>query len=140
MPTLPLDIEKLIPHRDRMKLINEVLEVNAEVAVTSSFVSDRWPLLQGAFVDPVVLIEIVAQTAGVLISWEKGPDKGEGGAGWLVGVKDADFFQDLIPLHTELISTVKNMYSADGYSVLEGTVRTGTELLCRVQIQVFRSE
>jgi predicted hotdog family 3-hydroxylacyl-ACP dehydratase len=34
MPILPLDIEKLIPHRDRMKLINEVLDIGADTAVT----------------------------------------------------------------------------------------------------------
>lgn len=140
MPALPLDIEKLIPHRDRMKLINEVIAVNADMAVTSSIVSERWPLCDGSFVDPLVLIEVVAQTAGVHVSWKKGTDKGVGGMGWLVGIKDADFFLDRVPLHTELITTVKNLYSVENYNVLEGTVLAGIDLLCRIQIQVFRSE
>ncbi len=135
-----MDIESLIPHRDRMKLINDVVEVNADRAVTSALVSERWPLCRGSFVDPLVLIEIVAQTAGVHISWKKGSDKGAGGVGWIVGIKEADFFLDRIPLQTVLITTVRNLYSAENYNVLEGTVMTGTELLCRVQIQVFRSE
>ncbi|MBI4618940.1 MAG: hypothetical protein HY739_02050 [Desulfobacterales bacterium] len=140
MPTLPLDIEKLIPHRDRMKLINEVLDIGADTAVTSSLVSNRWPLCQGSSVDPLVLIEIVAQTAAVHISWKRGADRGAGGGGWLVGIKNADFFLDRIPLHKVLITTVKNLYSTGNYNVLEGIVMTETELLCRVQIQVFRSE
>ncbi|MBI4633649.1 MAG: hypothetical protein HY742_07150 [Deltaproteobacteria bacterium] len=139
MPALPLDIEKLIPHRDRMKLINEVIAVNADMAVTSSIVSERWPLCDGSFVDPLVLIEVVAQTAGVHVSWKKGTDKGVGGMGWLVGIKDADFFLDRVSLHTELITTVKNLYSVENYNVLEGTVLAGIDLLCRIQIQVFRS-
>lgn len=139
MPTLSLDIEKLIPHRGRMKLINDVLEINADKAVTSSIVSDRWPLCHESFVDPVVLIEIVAQTAGVHVGWKKGIEKG-GRLGWLVGIKSADFFLDRIPLHAELITTVKNLYSAEKYNVLEGTVMTGTELLCRIQIQIYRSD
>jgi predicted hotdog family 3-hydroxylacyl-ACP dehydratase len=40
MPALPIDIETLIPHRDRMKLIDDVLEANADKAITSSLVSD----------------------------------------------------------------------------------------------------
>ena len=140
MRTLPLDIEKLIPHRDRMKLINEVLDIGADTAVTSSLVSDQWLLCYGSFVDPIVLIEIVAQTAGVHICWKRGIDKGVGGLGWLVGVKSADFFLDRIPLQTVLITTVKNLYSAENYNVLEGIVMTGRELLGRIQIQVFRSE
>ena len=139
MPSLSLDIEKLIPHRGRMKLISDVLDINDHRAVSSSIVSDRWPLCHGSFVDPLVLIEIVAQTAGVHVSWKKGTGKGVG-MGWLVGIKSADFFQDRIPLHAELITTVKNLYSAEKYNVLEGTVVTGTELLCRIQLQVYRSD
>ncbi|MCX5845961.1 MAG: hypothetical protein NTW12_06340 [Deltaproteobacteria bacterium] len=139
MVAFPIDIEALIPHRDRMKLINDVLDVNDDTAVTSSLVSDRWPLCQGSFVDPIVLIEVVAQTAAAHIRWKKGVDKG-GGGGWLVGIKNADFFLDRIPLHTVLITTVKNLSSAENYNVLEGTVMTGTDLLARIQIQVFRSD
>jgi len=134
-----MDIETLIPHRDRMKLIDEVLDVNADSAVTSALVTDRWPLCQESFVDPIVMIEIVAQTAAVHISWKRGQDKGMG-RGWLVGIKSADFFLDRIPLHTVLITTVKNLSGAHNYNVLEGTVTAGTDLLGRIQIQVFRLE
>ena len=134
-----MDIETLIPHRDRMKLINEVLDVNADTAVTSALVSDRWPLYHESFVDPIVLIEIVAQTAAVYISWKRGNDKGMG-RGFLVGIKSADFFLDRIPLHTVLITTVKNLSGAHNYNVLEGTVTAGTDLLGRIQIQVYRFE
>jgi predicted hotdog family 3-hydroxylacyl-ACP dehydratase len=135
-----MDIETLIPHRGRMKLIDDVLDVNADKAVTLSLVSDRWPLCRGSFVDPIVLIELVAQTAGVHISWKKGVDKGVGEVGWIVGIKNADFFLDHIPLHTALTTTVKNLYSTENYNVLEGTVTAGTDILSRIQIQVFRSE
>ena len=134
-----MDIEKLIPHRDRMKLINEVLDINADKVITSALVSDKWPLYQEGFVDPIVLIEIVAQTAAAHIRWKKGVDKG-GGGGWLVGIKSADFFLDRIPLHTMLITSVKPLSSAENYNVLEGTVMAGEDILGRIQIQVFRSE
>ncbi len=134
-----MDIETLIPHRDRMKLINEVLDVNADTAVTSALVTDRWPLCHESFVDPLVLIEIVAQTAAVHIGWKRGNDKGVG-RGVLVGIKSAAFFLDRIPLHTVLITTVKNLSGAHNYNVLEGTVTAGTDLLGRIQVQVFRFE
>jgi len=134
-----MDIEKLIPHRDRMKLIDEVLDINADKVTTSARVSDKWPLYQEGFVDPIVLIEIVAQTAAAHIRWKKGVDKG-GGGGWLVGIKSADFFLDRIPLSTELITSVIPLSSAENYNVLEGTVMAGKDILGRVRIQVFRSE
>jgi predicted hotdog family 3-hydroxylacyl-ACP dehydratase len=62
------------------------------------------------------------------------------GRGFLVGIKSADFFLDRIPLHTVLITTVKNLSGAHNYNVLEGTVTAGTDLLGRIQIQVYRFE
>ena len=123
-----------------MKLISEILDLTDETAVTSSQVSDQWPLCQGSFVHPIVLIEIVAQTAGVQIGWKKGTGKGGGGLGWIVGIKSADFFWDRIPHHTVLITTVKNLYSAENYNVVEGIVTAGADLLGRIQLQVFHSQ
>jgi predicted hotdog family 3-hydroxylacyl-ACP dehydratase len=140
MPALPLDIEDMIPHRGRMKLISAVEEVDAHKAVTSAVVSHQWPLFHGSFVDSFVLVELVAQTAAVHIRWNKGMEKSVGGGGWIVGIKSADFFRDRIPLHTTLVTTVKNLYSAENYNVLEGTVTAGTDLLGRIQIQVYRSD
>ncbi len=122
-----------------MKLISEVLDIDNDKVTTSARVSDTWPLYEGGFVDPVVLIEIVAQTAAAHIRWKKGVDKG-GGGGWLVGIKSAEFFLDRIPLHTMLITVVKPLSGAENYNVLEGTVSADNEILSRVQIQVFRSE
>jgi len=139
MPPLDIDIEALIPHRDRMKLISDVLDIDADTAITSSIVNERWPLCNGYYVDPVVLIEVVAQTAGIHISWKKGVEK-SGGLGWLVGIKNAAFFQDRIPVDTELIATVKNLYSTEQYNVMEGTVTAGDALLCQTQIQIYRSD
>jgi len=136
----PLAIEDLIPHRDRMKLIEDILEITDDGAVTSAVVSERWPLLQNSGVDPIVIIEIVAQTAAVHVSWKRGPCKGEGGGGLLVGIKSADFFMDSIPLRAVLITSVRNLYSAENYTVLEGTVHADGNSVGRVEIQVIRFE
>jgi predicted hotdog family 3-hydroxylacyl-ACP dehydratase len=133
-----MDIEALIPHRDRMKLIDSVLDLNDEESVTSALVSDRWPLHRDAFVDPIVLIEVVAQTAAAHICGRRKSDKTVDRRGWMVGIKNADFFCDLIPVNTLLTTTVKNMYQMENYSVLEGEVKAGPDLLCRVQIQILR--
>jgi predicted hotdog family 3-hydroxylacyl-ACP dehydratase len=139
-PVNPINIEDLIPHRDRMKLIHDVIDVNDSGAVTSSYVTGLWPLREGDFVQPIVLIEIVAQTAGIHIGWKKGLDEEAGGHGYIVGIKNADFFLDRIPLHTTLITTVKMLYGDGNYNVLEGHVTAGTDLIGRIQLQVFRSE
>jgi predicted hotdog family 3-hydroxylacyl-ACP dehydratase len=134
-----MDIEALIPHRGRMKLIDEILTINTDIAVTCAKASDHWPLYQESFVDPIILIEIVAQTAAIHISWKSKSLKDSGGKGWLVGVKSADFFLDQIPVDTVLISTVRNLDSIDNYNVVNGEVKIGMDIVSRITIQVLRS-
>ena len=66
MPLPKVDIESLIPHRERIKLISEVLEITTDAAVAAATVKSDWPLCDGNSVSPVVLIEVVAQTAAVI--------------------------------------------------------------------------
>ena len=93
------DIEDLIPHRERLKLIDTITFVDQEHAVTRATVKESWPLYSGDAVSAIVLIELAAQTAGVCIGWNEkmktsGP-KGEA-RGWLVGIKKAHFYNDKI--------------------------------------------
>ena len=133
-----MDIEDLIPHRDRMKLLDSVVVATDDEAVTSARVTPRWPLYRDASVDPIVLIEVVAQTAAVHVSCRKKVGKTVDRRGWMVGIKNADFYSDAISVDTVLTTTVKNLYQIENYNVLEGEVRAGEVLLCRVQIQVMR--
>ena len=131
------DIEQLIPHRDRMKLIHAILDVDNTVAVTSSIVNEKWPLYSHGSVDAVILIEVVAQAAGILSSWKKGTDRANMERGLLTGIKNAEFFVDQIPLHTELTTTVSTLYSFDDYDAMEGTVIADEQLLSKIQLQIF---
>jgi predicted hotdog family 3-hydroxylacyl-ACP dehydratase len=88
-------------------------------------------------VSPIVLIEVAAQTAGVLSSWKKGANIAAFIAGVLTGIKSAEFFVDAVPLHAELITTATTMYSLEDYEAIEATVMLGTQRLCTVQLQIF---
>jgi predicted hotdog family 3-hydroxylacyl-ACP dehydratase len=142
---LPINVEDLIPHRDRMKLIDEVVEITSDEALTRTTVTSRWPLVKltkengadGLCVDPVVFIEIVAQTAAVQVSARTKQNAADR-RGWMVGIKKADFFADLVPVDTVLTTRVRCLQSIDNYDVLEGEVSSGGVLLCRIEIQVFR--
>ena len=140
MPIENIRIEDLIPHRDRMKLIDDILEVNEEMARTSSVVTEAWPIDEASLLDPVILVELVAQTSGVHEGW-KAHREGKGGTkGWLVGIKKADFFTDAIPLGTVLTTTVRTLYALQTYAVFTGTVETALKVLAQVEVQVFRED
>jgi predicted hotdog family 3-hydroxylacyl-ACP dehydratase len=139
MSVTSIQIEDLIPHRGRMKWVDDVLEINDALAKTSSLVTEQWPHDDMDTVDPIMLIELVAQTAGVWEGWKSKKKDGKAGVkGWLVGIKKADFFIDRIPLKIPLVATVRRLYSLESYAVFAGEVESESRLLSRVELQVFR--
>jgi predicted hotdog family 3-hydroxylacyl-ACP dehydratase len=138
MPLPNGDIESLIPHRDRIKMISEVLEITSESAVAEAVVKPGWPLCNGKVVTPVVLIEIVAQTAALIDGYKRKKQGKAGGKGWLVGVKNAEFNVAEISVGTHLIASVGNSYSFDNYSVIKGTVKAGEEIMAVIVLQALR--
>jgi predicted hotdog family 3-hydroxylacyl-ACP dehydratase len=134
-------IEDLIPHRGRMKLVDDVLEISDITAKTSSRVTGQWPLDESGAADPVVLIELIAQTAGVMEGWKSKQDGGRPEkSGWLVGIKKCDFYVDGIPAQIRLTTTVRRLYALEAYAVFAGEVASESGLICRAELQVFRTE
>jgi predicted hotdog family 3-hydroxylacyl-ACP dehydratase len=135
-----MDIETLIPHRGRMRLIGEVRSVDEEKAVTSATAVDSWPLFDDGSVDVLVTIELVAQTAALMEGWKRQQSKRGGAMGWLVGIKSAEFRRIRLPVNEQLITEVRRSYALEGYAVFAGTVSIGSETVAAVQIQVLRPD
>ncbi|MGE0085460.1 MAG: hypothetical protein AB7S75_13685 [Desulfococcaceae bacterium] len=136
------DIEKLIPHRDRMKLLDTVLSGDENSAVCESVVNEHWPMLEDHAVSPLVLIELTAQTSAVYIRQKElrdGKHPAEG-KGWLVGIKSAVFFTDKIPLHTRITTTAGVCATLDNYTEIRGQSKIGTETVGEIVLQVMRAE
>jgi predicted hotdog family 3-hydroxylacyl-ACP dehydratase len=140
MEPTSMDIEALIPHRDRMRLIGAVLSVDEEKAVTSATAADSWPLFADGAVDVLVTIELVAQTAALMEGWKRQQSKRGGTVGWLVGIKAAEFRKMRIPVNEQLVTEVRRSYALEGYAVFAGTVSIGSETVATMRIQAFRPE
>ncbi|MCP4694084.1 MAG: hypothetical protein GY859_38975 [Desulfobacterales bacterium] len=133
------DIEALIPHRGRMKLIDEVVEIDEEAASTAAEVTDQWPLFTETGVSPIVLIELAAQTAGVHVGWweRRKSDDDADGKGWIVGVKKATFFLEELPLHARIITRVRVRLKMDNYLEFIGESRVGDAPAGEIALQVL---
>ncbi|MCP4682462.1 MAG: hypothetical protein GY864_09030 [Desulfobacterales bacterium] len=142
MDLVNINIEDLIPHRGRMMLIDEIIDVNEDMAVTRALVTENWPLFDGKSVNPMVLIELVAQTAGVSNGWDRIKTRGMDSdkKGWLVGVKKAGFFIDEIPLDTRIITRSENKFKYDSFREVLGTARIGRDVVCEISLQVFQAD
>lgn len=133
--------EKYLIQRDRMKLIDAIVYVDPKKAVARSMVSNLWPLYTGSGVHPLVLIELVAQTAGVHIRWSELEEKSQSpmGGGFIVGVKDADFFCDLIPVESGIETCAVKIARHMNYAEFEGVCTIDSQPLGRAVIQVLRT-
>ena len=134
------DIENLIPHRERLKLIDTIISVDQEHAVTRATVKESWPLLSGDAVSTIVLIELAAQTAGVCIGWNEkmktGGPQGEA-SGWLVGIKKAHFHIDKIPLNTSITLRSENRLVVENYKEIAATAHIGKLLVGDIILQIL---
>ena len=134
-------IEDLLPQRDRMLLIDEIIEVDDEKAVTGATVTDRWPFFDANGVSPLVLIELVAQTAGVTNGWVRIKQRGKDSdkKGWLVGIKQSRFFVDAISLNQRIITRAENQFAYESYRHIAGIARIGPEIVGEVTLQLIQT-
>jgi predicted hotdog family 3-hydroxylacyl-ACP dehydratase len=140
---MDISIEELIPHRGPMKLIDEIVRVDAETAVTESVVKRDWPLFEEDSVSPFVLIELVAQTAGIYIGWEESVLKGkdiQGRLGWLVGIKQARFYLDRIPIKSRITVTSKKDFCLENYQEVVGTAEIGPRVIGEIRLQIVHPD
>lgn len=145
MPTHALStltIEDLLPHRGAMLLIGEVLEVDASHAVTLSTVGSTWPLAGQHGVEPLILVELAAQTAGVCNGWTRVCQQGLGSEqmGWLVAIKRADFFIDCLGLGLGLIIRTRadNTLIFDKFREVTSQLHHQDQLIAEVVLQLYQ--
>jgi predicted hotdog family 3-hydroxylacyl-ACP dehydratase len=137
------DIERLIPHRDRMKLVAAIISADGSQAITESVVGESWPLVENANASPLVLIELVAQTSAVCIGWQEAQEAGDGpieGKGWLVGIKNAEFFTGAIAVGTRIRTQTEIRFSIDNYTEIRGRSMVGRSCLADIVLQVMREQ
>ncbi len=136
-----INIEDLIPHRGKMVLVNKIIALDKEYAITSSIVGESWPLLTAGGVRSLVLVELAAQCAGVCNGWDKIQTEGTetGGMGWLVAVKRAVFHVDLIPLGREIITRSENSGKYDILLEIQSVLSLDNDIIGEVVLQLFKA-
>lgn len=137
-----VDLETLVPHRGGMLLVSEIVSFDDQGAVTRAVVNAGWPLTGPAGAAPLVLIELVAQTAAVNNGWEiiqrQGPERDH--RGWIVGIKRARLLVDRIGLGTILTIASRNQFAYENFREIEGTVKIEKEVVAEVTLQLMQAE
>ncbi len=136
-----LTLEDLLPHRGNMMFVDEVLEVDAAHAVTICRAKKSWPMADDKGVNPLILIELAAQTAGVCNGWDRIQSKGidSDKMGWLVGIKGADFFVDCLPFGGCVRSSAENTYNFSNLREVSCEQFMDNKLIAKITLQLFQA-
>jgi len=142
MNRFDINIEDLVPHRDRMLLIDEILKLDDKSALTRATVTDQWPFFDGHTVDSLILIELVAQTAGINNGWVRLKTHGQDSEkkGWLVGIKQSRFFVDALSLNDLIVTEAENQFEYENYRHIAGVASIGSKIVGEVTLQLFQTE
>lgn len=132
-------IADLIPHRGRMCLIDGIERIDEQHGgVLFTRVGADWPLVEGERLDPLVLVEVVAQAAAVLVGWLRRHQERMGGRGWLVGVRRTELPAAAPAVGDALRVRVQVDYEVEAYAVFKGRVERDGRPLAEVEIQTYR--
>jgi predicted hotdog family 3-hydroxylacyl-ACP dehydratase len=139
---LNLDIDTLVPQRRPMRLIDEIIAITGQSATTVARVVPTWPTVVNGAAHVVVLIELVAQTAAAIGGYNAMTDPTDGNAkkGMLVGIKEAAFAIDTIPLNTRITTWAETRVLLENFKEITGVVTIGDRIIGEMTLQGVQSE
>ncbi len=136
-----LTLEDLLPHRDDMMFVEEVLEVDRTHALTLCHAKKTWPMADENGVHSLILVELAAQTAGVCNGWDRiqtlGPDSEK--MGWLVGIKKAEIFIDYLCFGDAVTTRAENTYNFENLREVSCELRMDDTLIAKIILQLFQA-
>jgi len=141
MADAEIGIEDLLPHRGRALLVDEILAVDDEYAVTSAVVTERWPFYDGCGVGALVLVELAAQTAGITNGWVRIKRYGRESErkGWLVGIKLSQLWVDSLALNQHIVTRAENRFEYESYREVLAIARIGSKKVAEVLLQLIQT-
>jgi predicted hotdog family 3-hydroxylacyl-ACP dehydratase len=134
-------LEDLLPHRDAMLLIGEILNVDSMQAVTLSTVARTWPMAGQDGAPSLILVELAAQTAGVCNGWVRLQQKGADSEkmGFLVAVKRADFYVAQLSFGLQVTARAENTLAFDNFREVTSRLYHKDHLLAEVVLQLYQA-
>ena len=135
------DIRKYLPHRYPFLLVDRVVEVNAgESIIAYKNLSVNEPFFNGHFPDNpifpgVLLLEAMAQCAGILGFYSQGKTNDDGSTYYFAGADDVRFRRPCVPgdrvmLRASVVSQRRGIWKFDVSADVDGDLAASATILC----------
>lgn len=131
------EIENILPHREPILLVDEVLEIQDDRILAKKIISEEEPVLKGHFPEypiypGVYIIEGLAQTAGILLLRETALS-GKKVVPLFLGIDEARFKREVRP-PCELLYDVKLLESKMGVFIVEAKAYVNNNLVAKAKL------
>ncbi len=135
------DIRRHLPHRSPFLLVDRVVELKAgEFIVAYKNLSINEPYFDGHFPDNpifpgVLLLEAMAQSAGILGFYSQGKTSDDGSTYYFAGANKLRFKRPCVPgdrvmLRATVVSQRRGIWKFDVSSDVEGELAASATILC----------
>ncbi|HOP81769.1 MAG TPA: 3-hydroxyacyl-ACP dehydratase FabZ [Fervidobacterium sp.] len=130
------EIKKILPHREPILLVDEVIEKGEDYIVAKKHVSLEEPVLTGHFpgypIYPgVYILEGLAQSAGVLLLG----NLGEKSIPLFLGIDEARFKKEVRP-ECDLLYEVKVLEQRSGIVIVEGKAKVNGQIVAKAKLML----
>ncbi|MAI53205.1 MAG: 3-hydroxyacyl-[acyl-carrier-protein] dehydratase FabZ [Gammaproteobacteria bacterium TMED95] len=138
------EIWRLLPHRYPFLLVDRVVEIDADKRIVClKNVSINEPIFTGHFPDTpvfpgVMIVEALAQAAGILAFASRGRTLDDGYIYYLAGTDKTKFKQSVVPgdqlrLEVEIVNLRSHWMKAEGRAFVDDRLVCSTRLTCAEQ-------
>ena len=135
---LPISAENFIPHNKPMLIVDRLLEIDGDDCVAETTFSAGSPFVDSnsGILDPLMLVELVAQSYAAAKGYLDIKSGGEVVTGYLVGITKVELFEEAYA-ETLLTVEVKSVPAIDNFFVVDGTVFCKGVKLADVGLKVW---
>ncbi len=137
-----IDVESLLPHRGPMLLVDRILACDDSQTTTLATARSSWPLCGGDAINPLMLVELIAQTAGLHNALVRMRESGRAAIhrGWLVGVKKAIFHTTAVAVGARITTTTQNAFAFDELREVCGEASIDGRTVAEVTLQLVEAK
>ena len=138
--TLPMDAEKLIPHRKPVCMVDRLIEFKDQAGTVEAVVSSKNALIEdNGQLDQLAVTEMIAQACAAAKGYEGRLANDPMKLGFLVGIKKLQFFGKAF-LGDHLQISVRTVGAIAGFTVVESKVICNQKIIAAGKIKLWVPE
>lgn len=137
---LPMSVENLIPQKDGMQVVSELLKVGERYAKVSSILSDKSPFIkEDKSLEDVVYMEIMAQSAAAMNGFEKFDTAKTDYGGFLIGGQKINIYTKTYAGQKLIIDIFKTTKFGN-FGILMATIKHKNKLVAEGEVKIYQND